>query len=756
MDSGVTFGVELRRLRLAAGLSLDGLRHLTFYSKGHLSKIETGLAVPPIRQAWVIDSAVQAGGRLVALLPDPPRSVARATAGGHPDPWSGLPHDSAHFQGRTALLGEAISLLCGRSEDVSLPVVCALSGMAGVGKTAFSVRVAHTVAGRFPDGCLFLDLHGYTGIVPPLSPAEALDRLLRRLGLPDEQIPAQLDERAACFRQLLIGKDTLLILDNALSSEQVRPLLPATAEGRVLINSRRRLVSLDDAHHLALDVLTQEEAAAVFSSVARVSSSGQQRLVGELVDACGRLPLALRIVAARCRDSPPLLIAELAARLIDERLRLDEIEDGERNVTAAFAVSYHELPSATQRVFALLGLHPGPDWTAHAAAALAGLDLSATTRHLEQLLNAHLLQRYSDSRYRFHDLVGPYAAHQAQLAISDPDRIDACRRLLTWARETLTMADKLITPHRHRLALDAVHQPRVGPVLRDYAEACAWVSAEQGNLADLCRRAPGWQAPSFSWQLAYDLRGYYFLSKRWDDWIATHETALGAAIESSDLTAEALTRNNLGIAFLEKGSLGIAEDQFLKALNLFEQLRDEHGISDARANHAAVLYSRGEYRQALRMNESAYESYRRSGRDRNAAITLRSIALVKIELGQFGAAVRDLESARQSFAELRLTLDELMAMNGLGEAYQRSGDLVEAEHWSRQALDRGESCGSSYEQARAYRNLGEIAVAQGDAPQAAVLWRQALSIYAVLRAPEADAVRDRIILLVGRIPDRVP
>ncbi|HLI77788.1 MAG TPA: tetratricopeptide repeat protein [Acidobacteriaceae bacterium] len=665
---------------------------------------------------------------------------------------TGLPPESACFQGRDAELAEAISHVRGEVQNISQPAVCVVSGMAGVGKTALVVRVAHTVTGGFPDGCLFLDLHGYTSSVTPLSSGDALDRMLRRLGLTGEQIPPQLDERVARFRTLLTGRKMLIILDNAISADQVRPLLPATADSRVLITSRHRLLSLDDAHHLPLDVLALPDATTVFISIARAGSLRQDQEVHELVQACGRLPLALRIVAARCREGHPRLIGELTARLKDERLRLGEIEDGERSVMAAFNLSYQALPPQTQRVFTLLGVHPGADWSAHAAATLADLELPHVVRQLERLLNASLVQQDSGGRYRFHDLVGSYAARQAHSVLPEPERSGAIDRLLTWAHDTLTAADTLITPHRYQPLPETGQEHRAGPSLTCYADAYAWVSAEHSNLAQLCHQAVSWHMPSYSWQIAYELRGFYFVSKRWDDWIATHQTALNATLSAGDVAAEAMTRNNLGLALMETGDLDAAEEQFLRARGLFEQLHDEHGVSNAIANQASVLYYRGEYSEALLMNESAYDFYRKSGNDRNAAITLRSIALIEIELERFELAVQHLDSAWRTFVTLSLPLDEAMAMNCLGEAHQRSGNLIEAERWSRRALDRGRSCGSSYEEARAYRNLGTIAVAQGDSRQAAALWRQALSIYSSLHAPEANAVQDSLALLGGSPP----
>jgi hypothetical protein len=349
MPGHPTFGTELRRLRVAAGLSLAGLAAATYYSKGHLSKVEAGKARPNEKLASVCERALNAGGVLTALV----ASVGRPGPGRR---WSAadLPYDTVHFTGRDAELARIMTLLCPEAARPGVPAVCAIDGMAGIGKTALGIHAAHRLVGRFPDGSLFLDLHGYTGNIPQVSPADALDRLLRRLGVPGEQIPEHVDDRAALYRSRLAGKRMLIILDNARSTEQIRPLLPATPGCGVVITSRMRLTALDDASHLSLATLPPAEAAALFRSVAGDRGADSPKLVDRIVESCGRLPLAIRIAAARCRDGVSCRLADLDRRLADGQLRLDELEDGERNVTAVFTVSYETLPDELRRTFALL------------------------------------------------------------------------------------------------------------------------------------------------------------------------------------------------------------------------------------------------------------------------------------------------------------------------------------------------------------------------------------------------------------------
>src|SRR6266545_1085382 len=298
-DHGI-FGAELRRRRLNAGLSLTGLARLSHYSKGYLSRIETGAVAPNRKIAWICDSALGAGGALAAVVPSSGPSRDGPQHGRRP--LLGLPGDTIHFTGRVAELERLATLLGGAATSSGCAVVCAIDGMAGVGKTALAIHSVHWLAGRFRDGCMFFDLHGYTGTLPPVSPADALDRVLRRLGVPGELIPCDVDERTALYRDRLAGRNLIVVLDNACSAEQVRPLLPVTSGCAALVTSRRRLTALDDAYHLTLDVLPGAAAVALFRSVAREDDAGDAEMIGRIVEYCGRLPLAIRIAAARHRD----------------------------------------------------------------------------------------------------------------------------------------------------------------------------------------------------------------------------------------------------------------------------------------------------------------------------------------------------------------------------------------------------------------------------------------------------------------------
>ena len=473
-------------------------------------------------------------------------------------PPSGLPRPDQHFTGRVRELKDLVEAIGARDR---LPL-CVVSGMAGAGKTALVVRAAAEVAAAFPDGVLFLDLHGYTAGHPALTAGDALDRLLRRLNVPGDQIPAQLDERAALYADRLSQRQLLLILDNARDAAQVRLLLPGTPGVAVLVTSRTPLTALDDAHPLVLDVLEPDEAAQLFRSVA-----GAQRLAGQrdaeqavasIVARCARLPLAVRIVAARYRTAAAMTLADLDARLSNANASLAEMQDDERSVTASFQLSFTGLPPDLARTFALLAVHPGADIDTVAAAALLGLPPAEATGHLDLLVHRGLLLAHARGRYRLHDLVAAFARHHALPALPDTQPPQALRRLLDCYLRAAEQADRLITPHRYRVPLDLSERTAVLPDLPDHDAARRWLDLEQANLVDACLAAGAAGLDTSCWQLAYTLRGYFFLSKQWQPWIASHEAGTAAARRLGDVRAQAMMTNNLGMAHLERGQHDVA------------------------------------------------------------------------------------------------------------------------------------------------------------------------------------------------------
>jgi len=733
MDEGTGFDRELRRLRQAAGLSLAGLAALTHYSKSQLSKIENGKARPSLPLAVNCDEVLHADGALTDLLGSiEPRMTRRRR---RIAPVSGIPRDTAAFYGRGAVLDRVLSALSAPGPDISgVAGICVISGMGGVGKTALAVRATHLSRALFPDGCLFIDLHGYSE-ASAVPTADALDRLLRRLGVPAESIPLDADDRAAAFRDRLEGARVLLFLDNVRDVAQVTPLLPAASGCRVLITSRSNLSSLEDADRVRLGPLLLPDATDLVTALAseRLAAAGvPDAEFGAIARWCGCLPLAIRIAAARIRDDPwpdrPWL---------GETDRLDLLDDGERGLAAAFGYSVRGLPDPLRRLFALLGLHPGPDFDTAAVAALAaalGLASEAGARaRLRQLTDASLVMPGDQpGRYRLHDLLREFARRSADSVCTEAIRDEAVRRLIDYYLHTLDAADRILTPHRQRTGMAPAADPAADCRIVDYQEALDWISAERDNLAAVCRLAFGTGLDERCWQIAFALRGFLFITQGRELWIQTHELAATAARRAGDPRAEAITLNNLGLAHLERGELETASSCYDQAAALFGRMSDNHGRNTALAHHAWVHVQRGEFGAGLEESLQALAYAKREGLVRNEAILLRDTALIEVELGRLADATARLLAALEMFTRLGLHIDAAMTYNGLGEAYRHLARAAEARAAFRAAAELGAAYGSPFEEARARCGLGEIAAGESDFAEARSQWNLALARYTAL------------------------
>ena len=341
-----------------------------------------------------------------------------------------LPRDTAAFTGRSRELDRLVAPVSGTTATAAVIGIHAVDGMAGIGKTAFAVHAAHRLAARFPDGQIFLRLHAHTAGQRPVDPAEALSTLLLTTGVAPQQIPPGLEARSAFWRGHLAGKKVLLVLDDAAGSDQVRPLLPGAAGCLVLVTSRRRLTALEEAAPVSLGTLPPGEAADLFIRLAdRPGLQPEDAAVGEVTGLCGYLPLAIRLVAAGLRHHPAWTVPDLAAELAATRDRLAALQAEDVSVAAAFDLSYQDLTAGQQRLFRRLGLHPGADIDAYAAAALDDTDLQATRRRLGELYDHNLIGEPARGWYRLHDLLREYARARAAADTAAENQATAGRLL---------------------------------------------------------------------------------------------------------------------------------------------------------------------------------------------------------------------------------------------------------------------------------------------------------------------------------------
>lgn len=635
------------------------------------------------------------------------------------------------------------------SQGPTITVVC---GTAGVGKTGLVLHWAHQVCSDFPDGQLYVDLRGF-GPLAPLEPGEVLAGFLRALGVADTEIPEDVAERAGLYRTLLSERQVLIVLDNACTDSQIRPLLPACSSCRVVLTSRRVLAGLivsEGAEVVRVEPFDESDALSLLRKLLGVRLDRERDAATALAHYCAGLPLALRVASEVIVSHPSTSLADLVAELADRRNRLDVLATAEDSSTTArtvFSWSYDQLGDDAARAFRAMGMHPGRDLDTHALAALLGVTPRVARRLVDTLVRAHLVVDVGSNRFDMHDLLRAYATELADEHDDAADQSAAMSRLFTYYLHAAEKADRIVTPHRYRIPLDG--EPSSLPELADHSAALAWLDAERDNVRAMFE-LPDSAVQASLWQLAYTLRGYYFLTKQWKDWEHTHEIALVGARSSGNQYAEAQTCNNLGLALLEQGRWDDAAEHYEQARELFETVGDIHGVSNALANRATVLHYQGAHEPALQENERALAAYERAGSSRNAAITLRSMALIEVDLGRCDEAIMHFHRALERFRDLDLQLDTTMALNGLGEAHHAAGRLIEAQQAHEQALAHSVEWGSQFERARAQHGLGRVAVSHGQHTEATARWQEALEQYTALAAPEASQLATDLAALHRR------
>jgi len=390
-----------------------------------------------------------------------------------------LPRDTASFTGREPELARLLEVLAGMAADVGPPEICVIDGMAGMGKTTFVMHAAHGLAGSFPDGQFFLPLHAHTPGQRPVGPADALASLLLTAGVAEHHIPPGLEARAGRWRDYVAGKKILLLLDDAAGHEQVRPLLPGTAGSLVLVTSRRRLVALEDAAVISLGTLSPDEASALLAQLAgRADLRSEPGPAGQITRLCGYLPLAIGMLARQLRHRPARTGSELAADLAAACDRLAVMRAENLSVAATFDLSYADLTSVQQRLFRRLGLTPGPDIDAYAAAALDDTSLESARGRLDELYDHHLITEPAPGRYLLHDLLREYAS-----GLAADDAADSC-----------AAADRLVNYYAHVAAAAGQHiatwttagarlppglPPASAPPMATAEQAAAWLESER-------------------------------------------------------------------------------------------------------------------------------------------------------------------------------------------------------------------------------------------------------------------------------------
>jgi len=657
-----------------------------------------------------------------------------------------LPVDTRAFTGRSEELDRLLAHAAegaGGSGGGGAVVISAIDGMAGVGKTGLAVHAAHRLRAGYPDGQLFVDLHGHAPGLDPLTPADALEQLLHALGVAPELVPKNLDERAAHYRHRLAGSRVLIVLDDAAGTAQVRPLLPGTPGCLVLVTSRRRLTGLDDAYSVALDVLPAADAAALLHKVA-----GPDRIpadhpsIGELLALCGSLPLAVRITAARLRHHRTLSLPDLVERLRDESARLSQLQDEDRNLTSVFESSYRSLPPAEQRLFRLLGSVPGPDIDVRAAARLAGAPESAAEDLLESLLGHNLITQRTPGRYRFHDLVRLYARTLPE-AFPEPlpeasaeaeadgggERAAALDRLLDYYQQAAVAADQRLARQSRPGRLPAAAPTAAGLRLSDRPQALAWMRTERENLLAALSHAAARRQPARVLALTAALAAFLHEEGPWEQAAVLFRTALSTARARGDQLSEAGALWDLGKVRHTTGDLSVAAGFQSEALAIYRSLGDPLGEANALHDLARTRHVTGDFSLAADLQRQALEIYQRLGNRGGAAGSLYSLCRERIVAGDYPAGADLLERALAIYRDLGDRLGEANSLWGLGRVRLVTGDYPAAADLHERALRIYQDLGHQRNRAYALMGLGRVRLATGCHAAAADLLRRALKIH---------------------------
>ncbi|WP_194915455.1 AfsR/SARP family transcriptional regulator [Catenulispora rubra] len=663
-----------------------------------------------------------------------------------------LPPDAAAFVGRergTVRIREALA--AGR-----LPVI---AGMGGIGKTALAVRLANQARGDFPDGQLYVDLRGAG--TDPADPGLVLSGFLRALGVEPGQIPETSVDRSALYRSVLSGRRILVVLDNAADEQQVRPLLPGAAGGSgaaALVTSRAALTALDNSELVDLSVLSPSSALALLERLVGAERvAAEPEAAAEILRACDHIPLAVRVVGARLAGRPRWSLARMAGLVRDERDRLDQLQVGDLAIRASFGLSYDRLPTAARRLFRLLGLLDVPDFASWAAAAVADLGLEEAERHLETLVDAHLLEVVGVEprlRYRFHDLVRLYAREQSDAEDGAAYQLAAVVRAVGgWLWFAERAADRIPGPCYAPIHGPAPRRPFPGVSGALLADSLAWFDTERPALLAITRQACALDLVSAAWDLAAcqekhnDVRGFY------DEWQTVNLAVRELCRTAGDrLGAAVLTRGLIEVTTWtgpDDGSqtMVVLHERAMRLFEEFEALGADRGAADALVMAAWSLVAQGRLPEALAAAGEAMALADKSDHPGGRARAHQIIAIARSEDDDLGLAIDHLSQALEIARTLGNTRFEAAAAQFLGAAYCRVGDGERGEDLLTRALVMARAFDDRYTETFSLLYLAKYYAAIGDVrARAAVETAEAISRRNKMSHHLADA-----LLVLGRL-----
>ena len=661
-----------------------------------------------------------------------------------PLPPRNLPHQPP-LVGRGTELRALSSMVETEAEEgavISVESVSTVTGMAGIGKTAVALDGASRLAERFPDAQLYLDLRGSSPVSDPLGPATALATLLRLLGAPAETIPLELEGRTALWRTMLAERRAVIVLDDAVSTAQIRPLLPGGSASLTIVTSRRHLTGLPHARHIPLDVLPDDEAVALFRAFAGGERASDTEEITRIVHHCGGLPLAIELVASRFRAHPSWTLTTLADRLARPGGRLEEIRDADLEVSHVFDLMYQTLSDDERTAFRRLSLHTGPDFTAEAAAASLGLPLAAAERRLERLLALHLVREPTPDRFRYHDLLREYGRSRALLDDSEQERSDVLCRLTDFYAAAADHADRLGYPRRVRCAPPPDGPPSGLRCLPDAGAARSWFTAERVNLlaAEAHARAQG--HPGTAARLAYAMAGFLNTECHWHDAHTVLRPAVDHWSGTGDLAALCRGLAHLSAVYAHTARYPEAAETGERALDIARSTDDVEAEAEALRTLGTLHWHLGEHREALVLFQKSFGLTAVSGDAWDRARGYNNIAVTLLFLGQHDRAREHFEKALSGFREAGDDTALGKTLNNLGDLHMRAGDLESARRSFEKALFFLEKSGNRYDRATVRGSLADALTESGETAAAAALYQETLAEFRALadRKSQADTL----------------
>jgi tetratricopeptide (TPR) repeat protein/DNA-binding SARP family transcriptional activator len=656
-------------------------------------------------------------------------------------PATTLPRDNPDFTGRTAELGTLTGWMNSELGRSTVPVMV-ISGMAGAGKTALAVHAAHLLGSQYPHQ-VHLELRGHNRDGPPVDPASALGIALRTLGVPGDQLPPSTDERASMWRSRARG--ALVVLDDALSSEQVLPLLPSSPGCAVLITSRFRSLNLPGLRSLPLSTLPPFDAAALFTKVAGMDLARDPATVASVLALCGHLPIEIQLAATLLRRHQP------AWTMDDLIARLREIRAEDRGLTASLELSYRYLNREQQQLLRRIALHPDMSFSGYAGVALAGGSrLSATEREIEALVDYHMIEEPARGRFAFHDLIRQYARHLAHVHDSEQDRRHAMRRLLDYYVRLAERADAVAYPFHRRMTIPAsmiASNDMAGPVLLPSLgtrqQGKKWLESERSSLLHAARFASVHGFPQHAGLLPHLLARFLDAWGDWADAIDLHRLGAGAWHTAGNASGEARALTELGFALCQTGRYGEATSHAQEALAIARTAATgQPDEADALSTMGVILWRQARYPEALTCYEQALAIWQLLGDRHGEAETLHRGAIVLWHLRRPQDALRRAEQALAIYRELGDPHGETNSLNNLGNYQQALDHYEQALGYYQQALTMFREIGDRQGQAIALSNIGDVCRHSGQQAEAVRYYRTALEEFQAIgdRRSQAEAL----------------